>query len=64
MRDLRLVVNQEIQAVNLFRDWIDDSDFDLDYKLCECCVCKQSFFGYKQRVICKVCGLNIIDNNI
>lgn len=38
------------------KDWIEDSSFKSDYVLCICCICKEQFYGYKHRIICKICG--------
>ena len=38
------------------RDWVEDSSFSLNYRICSCCMCNETFLGYKHRVICKVCG--------
>lgn len=40
----------------LLKDWTEDIIFQLDYSECICCICNSRFWGYKRRVICKICG--------
>lgn len=37
------------------RDWIEDFARENGSYLCRCCYCKETFIGYKRRVVCKSC---------
>jgi hypothetical protein len=34
----------------------DEVDDDNGQYMCRCCVCHETFIGYKRRVVCKVCN--------
>lgn len=37
-------------------DWAEDFAHENGNYMCVCSHCKQRFFGYKRRVVCKVCA--------
>ena len=37
------------------KDWTEDFTNNENCYCCECAICKDIFYGYKRRVICKIC---------
>lgn len=37
------------------RDYREDAEYENGNYMCTCYKCKNTFIGYKRRVICKVC---------
>ena len=38
------------------KDWMEDFNLEFGKSDCHCCICHESFRGFKHRVICKECG--------
>lgn len=44
-----------IKGLRSDRDWSEDFSDENGNYMNKCCVCKEFFFGYKRRVVCKKC---------
>ena len=43
------------------KNWTEDYEHENGNYTCKCYKCKEGFYGYKRRVICKECFSEIID---
>ena len=48
-------VNEQSQAQQGSRDWKEDYADGENMYQCTCSICESKFYGYKRRVVCKVC---------
>lgn len=39
------------------RDWPEDFPHDNGNYVCKCSICHRHFFGYKRRLVCKICSV-------
>lgn len=56
-----------ILAINgdvLSRDWVEDSRLENGNYWNQCCLCNNKFIGYKRRVVCKLCELDIKETEL
>jgi len=48
-------ITKKLRASSL-KDWSDDFNMEFGKSVCNCCICHDTFIGFKHRVICKECG--------
>lgn len=52
--------DQDVEPTSPSRDWTEDfADENGNYE-CRCTDCEETFFGYKRRIVCKVCATSNI----
>ena len=43
------------------KNWVEDYNGGENQYICTCIKCKQSFYGYKRRVLCKECEIDTVE---
>jgi len=49
---------------NSIKDWVEDFNLEFGKTVCKCCICHETFRGFKHRVICKECGDKLSMNSL
>ncbi len=48
-------LGEKLPAFNSPKNWVEDYNDGHNQYVCSCVVCKERFYGYKRRVVCKEC---------
>ncbi len=60
----KICSNNAELTLQICKNWIDDFNMEFGKSTCFCCICHESFLGYKHRVICKECGFKLSHEEI
>jgi len=51
-----LPINSVMPSFDSPKNWTEDYELENGNYICRCSLCKEHFYGYKRRVICKECA--------